>query len=187
MTINQSDLFIAAEYAFNADRIPDTALRNSVGKFLKAMRSDYYGKLLYPSERVEPLKILNMFVKQYMDIPIENEISTILEQPEKLYPKILQIIKQKHLDIVDEHEAYYTLYGQQIDTLAEELNTEKKNLLKKLKEYRLLYLTDSTEGYQACVRFKPGGEFFPESHTERCYCILKLDYLIKRRLQKAGK
>lgn len=184
MVINQSDLFIAAEYAFSADKIPDTALRNSVGKFLKAVRSDYYGKLLCPSERVEPLKILNMLVNKYMELPIEENVSSILEQPERLYQQVIKIIKDKHLDIVDEHESYYTLYKEQIEELAREIGTSKNKLLETMKSYRFLYRTDSSDGYQACVRFKPYGEFFPTSHTQWCYCIFKLDYLAKRKKQK---
>lgn len=184
MSINQSDLIIAARSAFMADKISDKSLRNSVGKFLKAVRSDYYGKLLYLNEGIDPLEILNMLIIHYNEIPAEYQASLILERPEKLYPKILQIIKEKGLDIVDEHKSYYTLYSEQIDTLAEELNTERKKLLTKLREYRFLYIPDSSEGYQANVRFTPDGEFTKTSHTEWCYCILKLDYLIKRRLQK---
>ena len=74
-----------------------------------------------------------------------------------------------------------------IDTLAEDLNIKKNELLKKLKEYRFLYLTDSSEGYQTCIRFKPCGEFFPKTYTQWCYCILKLDYLAKKRLQRTNK
>lgn len=132
------------------------------------------------------VSILKLFTSEFAKLPFENKLP-LLEQPKKLYSKVIQIIKDRHLDIVDEHEAYYTLDKNHIDTLAEDLNIKKNELLKKLKEYRFLYLTDSSEGYQTCIRFKPYGEFFPKTYTQWCYCILKLDYLAKKRLQRTNK
>ncbi len=184
MKIDQADLVIAATYRFMPESIKDTIKKNAITKFIADANRDYYSKLIYPKEGLDILSILTLLITEYANLPFENNVP-MLEQPEKLYPKVIQIIKDKHLDIIDEHKAYYTLNKDQIEILAEGLGVDKKVLLKKLKEYHFLYITESSKGYQTCVRFKPYGDFAPTSSTEWCYCILKLEYLAKKRLQKA--
>lgn len=186
MRINKADLMLAAGYRFVPEKITNRALRADVDKFIIETTKDYYNKLLYLNEGLDMVSILKLFTSEFAKLPFENKLP-LLEQPKKLYSKVIQIIKDRHLDIVDEHEAYYTLDKNHIDTLAEDLNIKKNELLKKLKEYRFLYLTDSSEGYQTCIRFKAYGEFFPKAYTQWCYCILKLDYLAKKRLQRTNK
>jgi len=186
MRINKADLMLAAGYRFVPEKITNRALRADVDKFIIETTKDYYNKLLYLNEGLDMVSILKLFTSEFAKLPFENKLP-LLEQPKKLYSKVIQIIKDRHLDTVDEHEAYYTLDKNHIDTLAEDLNIKKNELLKKLKEYRFLYLTDSSEGYQTCIRFKAYGEFFPKAYTQWCYCILKLDYLAKKRLQRTNK
>ena len=186
MRINKADLMLAAGCRFVPENITNRALRADVEKFIIETTKDYYNKLLYLNEGLDMVSILKLFTSEFAKLPFENKLP-LLEQPKKLYSKVIQIIKDRHLDTVDEHEAYYTLDKNHIDTLAEDLNIKKNELLKKLKEYRFLYLTDSSEGYQTCIRFKPCGEFFPKTYTQWCYCILKLDYLAKKRLQRTNK
>lgn len=185
MTINQSTLALASSYNFMSNKISVTKLRNVVETFLVEASLDYYGKILCPSEGLDIIAVLKMLIDKYQELPTEENMLSILEQPEKLYKRIIRVIKDRRLDIMDEHESYYTLNKDQINILAEELNTKKNQLLKKLREYRFLYITDSSEGYQTNVRFKPYGEFLPKSHTEWCYCVLKLDYLAKKIKQRA--
>lgn len=187
MTVEQADLAFAATYHFLPNKIANTKLRNHVDDFIMKVSLDYYGKLLYPKEGLDVPAILDMLVTKYEELPAEENVPSILEQPEKLYKKVIQVIKDKQLDIIDEHEAYYTLDKNQIDILANELGTSKNKLLKKMKEYRFLYLMDSSEGYQSYIRFKPYGEFIKKSYVEWCYCILKLDYLTKKYSQKTKK
>ena len=186
MRINKADLMLAAGCRFVPENITNRALRADVEKFIIETTKDYYNKLLYLNEGLDMVSILKLFTSEFAKLPFENKLP-LLEQPKKLYSKVIQIIKDRHLDTVDEHEAYYTLDKNHIDTLAEDLNIKKNELLKKLKEYRFLYLTDSSEGYQTCIRFKAYGEFFPKAYTQWCYCILKLDYLAKKRLQRTNK
>ena len=186
MRINKADLMLAAGCRFVPENMTNRALRADVDKFIIETTKDYYNKLLYLNEGLDMVSILKLFTSEFAKLPFENKLP-LLEQPKKLYSKVIQIIKDRHLDTVDEHEAYYTLDKNHIDTLAEDLNIKKNELLKKLKEYRFLYLTDSSEGYQTCIRFKPCGEFFPKTYTQWCYCILKLDYLAKKRLQRTNK
>ncbi len=186
MRINKADLMLAAGCRFVPENMTNRALRADVDKFIIETTKDYYNKLLYLNEGLDMVSILKLFTSEFAKLPFENKLP-LLEQPKKLYSKVIQIIKDRHLDTVDEHEAYYTLDKNHIDTLAEDLNIKKNELLKKLKEYRFLYLTDSSEGYQTCIRFKAYGEFFPKAYTQWCYCILKLDYLAKKRLQRTNK
>lgn len=183
MVIDKADLVSSALCHFRPNRISESHTRTIVTKFIMKASRDYYGKLLYFSEGLDIISILGMLMSECDNLPVEI-VRSILDQPDRLYSKVIQIIKDKRLNIVDEHEAYYTLYKEQIEIIAMELNIRKNQLLKQLKEYRFLYLTDSSDGYQTCVRFKPYGEFFPATHTEWCYCIYKLDFLAKKRLKK---
>ncbi|MCM1259050.1 MAG: hypothetical protein NC307_14535 [Roseburia sp.] len=187
MTLSQADLVLAATYRFTSDRIADTTLRNVVGKFIVEASRDYYGRLLYPREGLEITAILNMLVNKFGELPIEKNMLPLLEQPRELYGAIIQTIRDKRLDVLDEKTSYYTLDREQMETLAAELGTTRIKLCNRMREYHFLYLTDCSKGYQSNIRFKPYGEFFPNPHSQWMYCILKLDVLMKRRMQKQEK
>lgn len=187
MRIKQSDLLFASTYRFISENVPDKPMGNKLSKFLMSVTEDYYSKLLFPKEGLDIVSILNLLVGQYETLPVEKEAVPLLEDPKKLYPRVIQIIKKKWSGVADEHNAYYTLDKDCLMILADELNVKKGQLLKKLAEYRFLYLTESSEGYQTCVRFKAGGEFFQKGYTKWCYCILNLEYLSRMKAQKKEK
>ncbi len=187
MKISQADLMIAAEYRFMPKRISEAKQRNKVEKFIMEAKEDYYNNIVFKNEALNILSILNLLIDIYDKLPVDY-ITQILNDPGKLYQKVVEVIETKWPGILDDHKAYYALPRDYMEILAEELNLKTSQLLKKLSEYRFLYLTESSEGYQTCVRFNNSSpsrqEFFSTSHTEWCYCILKLDYLAKRRMQK---
>lgn len=184
MEIQQADLLNAATYQFTVERAKHSMFRNKIAKFLMNAYQDYQSKLRFTKEYLDITVILNLLLKECDELPVMKSNISILNDKEKLYKKILQIIKEKKLDIVDEHESYYTLDKEQLEILVQELNVKRTPLLRKLQEYDFLYLTESSDGYQAYVRFKPYGEFFPKEHTQWCYCILKAEYLAKKRIQR---
>ena len=187
MKIKQADLLMAASYCFDVQKTKNAKLKSLINNFIMEVSRDYFNKIAFPSEAMNIPEILNLMLHQYNNIHVESETGmSKLDQPDKLYPAVIGLIKKNHFDIGNEHAAYYTLEREQIDTLAGDLNVKPTELLKKLKAYRFLYLTESSEGYQTCVRFKAGGEFFPKPYTQWCYCVLKLDYLAKRKMQKAN-
>lgn len=188
MEVNMADLFLASTYHFTTQTTSgdnNATMKRKVSSFLLEVSQNYYNSLEYPRENIKVISLLNLLIRECENMPIEYRVS-ILEQPEKLYWRMVQIIKNKSLNIVDEHDSYYTLWKDQIHTIAEELQVKPTKLLKKLKEYQFLYLTESSEGYQTCVRIKPDNEF-QTSPTEWCYCILKLEYLAKIRQQRTNK
>lgn len=182
MTIKQSDLIMATHYSSKKNE--NVSFRNQVNKFMISASREYLDKIKFPNEALPIASILRLMVSNYLTIPVESEtVTTILDQPERLYPAVINIIK-RIMGHDEEHEAYYALDKSNINYIAENLNVAPKKLLKKMKEYHFLYFTESSVGYQTCVRFKPDGDFYKETFTEWCYCVLRLDYLAKRKLQK---
>lgn len=184
MKISQADLMIAAECSFIPKRISEATLKNKVNRFITEAKEDYYNKTAFPKEALNILSILNLLIDVYDKLPVDY-ITQILNNPSKLYQKVVEVIETKWPKIFDDHKAYYALPRDYMETLAEELNLKTSQLSKKLAEYRFLYLTESSDGYQTCVRYNSSSheEFFSKSHTEWCYCILKLGYLAKKKMQ----
>ena len=80
-------------------------------------------------------------------------------------------------DLLCGHKAYYPLDNEGIMLLVEELDMKKSELLKKLKQYNFLYLTESSVGYQSTVRITVEFEGEIDTRTEWRYCLLRLGYL----------
>lgn len=189
MAISQSDfMWVLASYS-DPKKIEKARLEKKVKNILMEISNDYLNKLVFPSEFIPMSYIIQLISRQYNNLRVESdgEVSK-LDHPDKLYSHIIAFIKREGYDtLANEHKAYYTLDKNMIDAMAENLGVSTCQLLKKMKEYRFLYLTESSEGYQTCVRMKSDGEFFPKNHTEWHYCVLKLDYLAKKREQRTEK
>lgn len=184
--IKQSQLFEASLGCFGVKKTGDAVLDKRIKRFVNDARTAYFDKLEHPSQGLDIVTILTILMRVYSDLPQEDDGVAILEDPKKLYAKIMQIIEENPYTIFDEHRSYYALSNENIKLIADELNVKKMQLLKKMKAYRFLYLTDCSEGYQTCVRFSPDGEFRKTSFLEWCYCLLKLDYLAKRKKLQDG-
>ncbi len=187
MKVKQADLVIATMYLINEmkeEKQPSKFLpKNTVNKIIMNARNDYYNKAVFPQECVCIEQIFLLLLNVYKSLPTENTVLESYEYPEKLYADVMAAIKKDPAYAKgNEHKAYYALTSDYIDKIAGELGMKRDLLLKKLKEYKFLYLTDSSKGYQTCVRFTAGKsglqqEFLPKSYTQWSYCIWKLEYL----------
>lgn len=186
MQIKQSHLFEAYIGSFGMKKTGDAVLDKRIRKFVLEVREDYFSKLEYPAESIDVVCILATLMTVYRELPKEDGGATILENPQKFYAAVIKTIEQKMPMLMDGHRSYYTLFNDDIRALADALDVKRTQLLKKLKEYKFLYLTESSEGYQTCVRFKPDGEFINTYSSEWCYCILKLGYLAERKKLQDG-
>lgn len=191
MSLPYADLMIAASYKFNDKVMPAAWTKRIVAKFLMDTTRDYYNKLDYPEEQLDIVNLLNTLVANYSKLPLTSDVPKY-DTPEALYSDTIRNVKKLGMALVDEHEAYYTLDMDQMDMVAEGMGMKRDELLKKLKEYNMLYLTSSSRGYQSNIRFKNnntenGKEYLGKSHTEWCYCVLKLEYLAMRRKKRSEK
>lgn len=190
MSIPYADLILAANYNFNSKAISETSIRNDVAKFLLRISKDYCNKLDYPRECLNITNLLMTIINNFSTLPMISDVSKY-ENPEILYNETVRNIKKLGPALIDEHKAYYTLDRDQIDAVADGMGMKRDELLKMLKESHMLYLAPSSNGYQTCVRFKANKglseEFLGESHTEWCYCVLKMEYLAEQRKMKSRK
>lgn len=182
MGILQSDLLIAANYKFISKDIPDPRLKSKVSAFLLNTLRDYTGKITRPGEQMDIIQILNIIVQNYQKLPCDQETEQ-QDTPLCLYKRVIKHIREISIGLVDEHEAYYTVFEDQMEGIAQKMNMRKLDLLRNLNEYGFLYLQGSSGGYQINVRFKGDDEFLKASHTERCYGIYKPEFLAECRKQ----
>lgn len=184
MQIKQSELVIGASALCNENNKKLKFMsKNAVNKIIANARNDYYNKTAFPQECVSIEQIFVLLLCVYKSLPAEGDVLEAYDCPENLYAEVMAAIRKEPAWFENSpHKAYYALDAEQIEQIAQTLNMKRDLLLKKLKEYRFLYLTDSSKGYQTCVRFPAGKsevekEFFPKSYTQWSYCVLKLEYL----------
>ncbi|MCI8737753.1 MAG: hypothetical protein HFI11_12445 [Lachnospiraceae bacterium] len=194
MNVKQADL-IAGAYFFCDEENTNSGFmsKNTGAKIVANVRNDYYNKTAFPKECVSIKQLFLFLLSIYSLLPTESDSLKEYDYPDRFYADIMMAIRKNQAWFDDSlHKAYYALNTEQIDKIANTLNIKRDLLLKKLKEYKFLYLTDSSKGYQTCVRFpaeknKLGAEFFPESYTKWSYCILNLEYLANQLTKKKQK
>lgn len=195
--VKQADLMVGVYYIFDKENTEDKGsadptIKRAGAKIIMNARNDYYNKATFPQECVRIEQIFMLLLSVYNSLPAENDALQEYDSPDKLYGGIMDAIQKNPLMLSDDcHKAYYAFDAGQIDIIANELNMKSDLLLKKLKEHKFLYLTDSSKGYQTYVRFpaeKEGlaAEFLPKSYTKWCYCLLKLEYLAGQLEKKNG-
>lgn len=188
--VKQADLITGAYYIWskenteNGDSTGSHSITKHAGaKVIVNARNDYYNKTTFPKECVNIEQIFMLLLSVYNSLPAESDELKVYDSPDKLYKSVMNAIQKEPIWLADNfHKSYYAFDTEQIDMIANELNIKRDLLLKKLKEHKFLYLTDSSKGYQTYVRFpaekdKAAAEFFPKSHLKWSYCILKLEYL----------
>lgn len=91
----------------------------------------------------------------------------------EFYNRVRELAKSCQSQMIDNFKSYYALTDEDITYIAGEFKQNRLSFLRELKEYNLLYLTNSSNGYQVNVRCRYGNE----TTTEWRYCILKLSHL----------
>lgn len=188
--VKQADLITGAYYIWskentgNKDSTDSHSITKHAGaKIIVNARNDYYNKTTFPNECANIEQIFMLLLSVYNSLPTESDELKVYDSPDKLYESVMKAIQKDPLWLTDDfHKSYYAFDTEQIDMIANELDIKRDLLLKKLKEYKFLYLTDSSKGYQTYVRFPAGksglaAEFLPKPYLKWSYCILKLEYL----------
>lgn len=172
MLILQADMRIAARFDFISKGIPENKIRNKVSGFILATYTDYLGKFSGELEEEYGIEqILRVLLQAMPSLPVCMEEPDEMT-PEDLYRSVIYYVKETALGKLDEHRLYYTMDDECMEYVAEALKLKKKELLKKLKEYGLLYLAKSSRGFKTNVRVK---YYDGSSDTEWFYCLYKLE------------
>ena len=171
--MKQSELLLAASFNFDIERIPIRPIKRRVSRFLESFIMDYMGKVMV-DEVKDPLPILQALVKSAASLPCTYSQGGELSR-EQFYTVLMENISELYgEDVLSycRHRSYYAFGEDIITTLANKMGFQFQPFIKKMAEYRFLYLTPSSRGYQSKVRISADTE-------EWCYCILRLDNLDK--------
>lgn len=175
MSLSQAGMRIAAQYNFSSKGIPEAKLRNKISNFILEANDDYYGKfkgVLADELNIED--ILNVLYSALPFLPVQ--IDGMQELEEETFYQLLDFHINNnipYLSITKGCKSYYPLDEECLETIANNMQMKKRELLKKLKQYDLLYLTPSSKGYQTNIRLKYSNG---STYTEWRYCIYKLSF-----------
>jgi len=176
MTVKQADMIMAILIK-NSDRYKeDKKTKNMADKFFMDAGKDYLGK--FRGTAKETFNIEQIMNTLYAALP---ELSTVKDDMiewnrDKFYTKLILCLRSLTTQVSNHHKSYYIFSKEDLDYVAHYMKLNPVKLLQKLKEYGLLYLTSSSQGYQTNVRFNsPDGSTF----TARMYCVYNLEYLAK--------
>ena len=181
LRFSQSDLRKAYMCNFNPYTIkkdsPLMLIKSDVINFLKGLIDEQLAMYNVAPEADDILKILEVICEVWDKLPLYKE--NLSEKRYSFYNRVIEEAKKIDLGNTG-HKAYYAFGYEEIEYLAGQLEMKVTDFLKTLKEYGFLYLTQSSNGYQTCVRFKDDsdpeyGTLIP-SHTEWRYCVYKLEY-----------
>ncbi|MCM1124156.1 MAG: hypothetical protein NC416_16365 [Eubacterium sp.] len=184
MQLPQADFMIAAQYSFVATEIKDARIKSRVAGFFLKVLEEYFG--IFDGDDDEQLNIadiLNVLYYSRKQLPLYREDAKEMDAVE-LYQLIERYIPEceSHIHKLFERESYYMLDEEGVIKLANTIGMRKLQLLKLMKKYGFLYLTEASHGYQANIRFtKQDGESF----TEWVYCIFK--FAVLAGIQKTDK
>lgn len=182
--IKQSDFLRAASYKFGEANIPQRKMKNAVENFLLRLSSECLDKF-DGTMSFDFMEILRALGACYRSLPVHNDFNKE-ETSREFYRRTMEILRGNEMYSMDEkvglygHKSYYPLNWKDIEYVAQGLDMKASDFLKKLKEFNLLYLANSSRGYQTNVRITVEGEDGPESYTEWRYCILRLEYLASK-------
>ena len=200
MTVAQADLYMLQMYNSikkdaetekkakkNTAKDAVTAkMQNKATNFLMKLTEEYLMKFRGDEKPLDLSDTLNALMAARSSLHAQDNRPKVMPA-EEFYSRVVQHIKATGLEF--EHRAYYALDNTTVEHLAKEMKMNKLELLRQLKEYNFLYLTESSRGYQTNVRFKikPGHkglleDFSPDccgkdSYTEWSYCIYKMEFL----------
>lgn len=177
MYIRQATIMMANEY----NKLKTEDINKG---FIKIIGADYQNALneycsKYQGTVMEDMlsinDILNTFCKLLGQLPVCSDMSEEIPDDE-FYWYLISQIENNCIQVASRnYKAYYPLSEEEITELARLVNMRKIDLLKKLRQMGLLYLTPSSRGYQTNVRIKG---FCDGKMTEWMYCIYKLPFLM---------
>lgn len=175
VTVSQGDLLFASANGFVPNGVPVPRMKARLGKFLEQVTIDYFSRIargtVYP-----PVDILRALVTVIDQLPVFRANSGEWT-PVTLYAAIMDMINGKTTAPITpfgKHKAFMAFAEFQINAMADHLKMKSgEELLKLLAEYRFLYLTESSEGYQSRV-------YVEGNQRDWAYCIYKAEYIAAR-------
>lgn len=178
--INQEDLFMV----IGGKLSEDPSEKKEAARLEKKLRKDYLSRCDGKMELSIFGQLLKVLYAIYQQLPVENATSEM--SVEELYSEVIHTMKQTYSYLWQNNDTercgYFALADFQIDYIAQELQMTRKKLLELLKKYKLLFLPDSSRGYQAKVstgRDKKTGKRV----YDWGYCIYDLEYMAQRKLE----
>lgn len=182
IAVKQSELFYANLYHFNTSALSGQT-RTKVNRILDRVRDDYLSVLKY-NEAINIFDILKALIIALPNLPEYCEEEAPLT-PEAFYKRFIDAMNGDYdttgkysgrMFVLNEYKAYYALTGDNICELACRMGMKKGELLMRLKQYNLLYLTNSSKGYQTKIRLGIDPETEKPMY-EGMYCIYKMQYI----------
>lgn len=175
MKIPQSCIMMMVQLKNANDASKKTAVHHKLEKDILEAADDYFGKFRgAPDELYDIKDIFNTLGVVLNMLPVYSDMTSELSGEEFYYCLVNKLNSFYSLrPIFNQYKAYYPVDDNTLNTLAQEMEMSKIELLKRLRQEGLLYLTPSSRGYQTNVRVKGNSA---ESCTEWMYCIWKLTY-----------
>lgn len=177
VTVKQSNLLLAATNNFAPDTIPEANLKKKISKFVADTAESYLGTYSDDGIPLNPINILKALASARNSLPVVQDGIEVLPA-EKLYMQIENIMRSWIYNPLTDQEgpkSYAILADFQIESLAKSLGMKENALLRLLKQYNFLYLTESSMGYQTRVRF--GKDENGKDVLDWCYCLYKADFI----------
>lgn len=176
MCISQDDLMTTAMYEYSTQPVnePNRGVKRKISNFKAKVHKEYFGKFRGGFEDMLPVEeILFSLATALHMLPVYSDDNRALKRTEFYYQVIGQA-KNCTSQVMGNFNSYYALTEEEIGYIAQDLKKDRISFLRELKDYGLLYLTDSSKGYQTNVRCKYDDG---TSRTEWRYCIFKLSHL----------
>lgn len=174
MRVSQDGLMTTAMYEMNSQiGQPSNGVKRKISQFKSEMHKEYLGKFRGNVMEIIPVdEIVKGLATALPLLPVISDDERILMRIE-FYNRVRELAKSCQSQMIDNFKSYYALTDEDITYIAGEFKQNRLSFLRELKEYNLLYLTNSSNGYQVNVRCRYGNE----TTTEWRYCILKLSHL----------
>ncbi len=176
MRISQDDLMTTAMYEYGTRSIDEagTGVKRKISNFKAKVHKEYFGKFRGSFGDMLPVEdiLYGIAIALHM-LPVYSDDDRTLKRTE-FYYQVVEMAKNRPSQTVGKFNSYYALTEEEIGHIAQDLKKDRISFLRELKDYGLLYLTDSSKGYQTNVRCKYDDG---TSRTEWRYCILKMDHL----------
>lgn len=173
--VSQADLRFAAMCKFVPDGITVPRMKLRLGRFLEQVTADYFGRISGGTV-YSPIEILSALVTAINQIP-EFRTNEDGWTAETLYAAVMDMVNgvtTPPITPFGKHKAFMAFADFQIENMAQELKMKDgRELLKLLDQYHLLYITDSSKGYQSRV-------YIEGNQRDWAYCIYRAEFIAER-------
>lgn len=199
MQISQGELLLLGQNNMDPKSIRVNSLKTKATKVMTDLTMDYFNKFSGGSNPMNMIEILQVLAMVLGNLPVYRD-DTEEELAKQFYREVVHCLEKSEESYtlkasawIYNHRSYYALDDEALEILAEAMKMKPNELAKKLKQYKLLYLTDHARGYKTRVRInRAEGESEEYIKTwnitgptsEWCYCIYKFKNLGKKNLGK---